>query len=204
MKMKVRFWAMMFFVMVLVVPSMGFADVTFRMDMDANTAGLQTDIIADPGQFYTSNIEVFMDDANDSLSSFGFSLWWDNTELNIQEGDVTTSPLASGWGDLSYWKIESSYVYNFTQTNVGYSAGPITSVVATVNWQALNPSNDSNQDITLGMYDLFDDVYDRNGTQITPQFQGGTVAVAPEPVSSVLFLTGGAALGLNRFRRKRK
>ncbi len=198
----------LFLIGILAIPALSAAATTFRVDMDANTAGLQTEIWATAGQTFTSNIEIVMDSPADSLSIYGFSLWWDMNELSTPlAGDITTSPLASGWSDLSYDVISAPYIYSFAQNNFSGSTGALTGTVATINWTAANPVTDGGLDIMLGLFEPrgVDVVYDGYLSEITPTFEGGTVniAVVPEPMSFVLFAIGATVIGIRRFKMKR-
>ncbi len=128
---------LLFIIGILLIPTVSFATTTVRIDMDANTPGLQNEIRVSPGEYFTTNIEIVLDGITDSLSSFGYSLEWDagglDTPLN---GDVSTSPLAGGWTDLGYSLIQPSYISNFAQITFAYTQGPLTTVVATINWKA--------------------------------------------------------------------
>lgn len=204
MKSKLKIGLFIWLIVFIGIPSMTFAAPTFRIDMDAGTPGLQTDIWVTPGGSFTTNIEVLLNNSSDSLSSFGFSTLWDTGELSTPTaGNITTSALAAGWTDLSYWKIESPYIYNFSQVNFGYSQGPLTATVATINWTASNPATDGFIDIMPGFYSVFDAAYDKDGSEVTPTFEGGKVNLVPEPISSILFLSGGAALAARNYLRRR-
>ena len=205
-----RFYLLLLMMSIIIGPSLASAATTFRMDMDANTPGLQTDIWLLPGQSFTSNIEVVMDDSNDSLATFGYSLWWDTTELNTPEaGDITTYALDTDWADFGYGSISSPYIYNFAQGNIadppnGYSEGALTSVVASIVWTAWNPVTNGSSDNTLGFYSGLDTAYNKDNNSFTPTFEGGRVNLVPEPISSILFVIGGVALGFRRLQKKRK
>jgi hypothetical protein len=207
---QTRFYLLLLIVSIIIGPDLASATTTIRMDMDAGTPGLQTDIWVTPGQSFTSNIEVVMDSGSDSLAAFGYSLWWDTGELNAPTaGDITTYAFDTVWADFGYSNISSPYIYNFAQGNIadppnGYSDGPYTGIVASIVWTAWNPVTDGLSDNTLGFYSGLDTAYDKDSNIITPVFQGGSVNIVPEPVSAVLFVIGGTALGFRRLQKKRR
>jgi len=192
---------------IMVSSSITFAGVNFRIDMDTSTPGYQDTILALPGNTFTSNIEAILDSSADTLSSFSYSVWWDTAELSTPTiTDITTFPLGSSWSDWGYVEIASPYIKSFTQVHwTSFAEGPITQIVASINWTASNLVTDGNLDVNIGFYNSgVDGAYDKNGIAVTPTFTGGSVNLAPEPISSMLFLSGGAILTLRRYLKKKK
>jgi hypothetical protein len=165
-----------------------------------------------------TDIVLNLPDSTASLSSFGYSVWWDNAELNEpvydpvnnpNTDDIDTFTFAGGWTDFECFSVDSaaSLIRNCSQGNTGiagFSEGPLGSVVASIEWTAFNPLTDASTDIRVGLFDAFDEAINKDLAGVTPQFVDGTVNIVPEPISSALFVVGGATLGFRRFRKKRK
>ncbi|MBI5741180.1 MAG: hypothetical protein HZA16_10725 [Nitrospirae bacterium] len=185
------------------IPSQNYASTAFRVDLDANEPGLQKELWVMPGDSFTANIELVLTDSSDSISSFGFSLWWDTDELDIAgpEG-VVTAFVADGWRDLSYLNIQTPFINNFAQVSFNSSEGPLTAVIASIDWTAGNPQTDRPMDVTPGIYGRFDEFYDGNAGTITPHFESGKINLLPEPASPALFLSGIGALTAGLCRRR--
>ncbi|MBI4848651.1 MAG: hypothetical protein HY808_08780 [Nitrospirae bacterium] len=205
-KKSIRWQACLLFAIGTIIHSIAFAAPSIRIDMDANTAGYQDSILVNPNGSFTTNVEVVLNSAGDSLSSFGFSLWWDANELSAPAvSDITTYALTGDWTDLSYFSIQSPYIYNFEQLNqFSHSQGPLSAIVASITWTAPNVLTDGSIDVTPGAYSQLDVSYDKDLNPVTPTFTGGRVNIAPEPVSAVLLLAGGATIAVRRYLRKRE
>jgi len=198
----------------LLIPSMSFAGISFLIDMDPSTPDVfESDLWLFPGDSFTTNVVVILDSDTDSLSSFSYSLWWDDTELSISGmNNISTYPLESTWQDLLCHSMSVSGIFNCGQINIlGHSEGPLTSVVTTIEWTADNPVTDDSLDMGIYFHSgdfsmgiMPDGAFDKNASPVSVSFGGGSVHLAPEPVSSILFLTGGATLGLKRYWSRKR
>jgi hypothetical protein len=190
----------------------------FSVDMDPGTPGIQSEIQVNPGDTFMTDIVLNLPDNTASLSAFGYSVWWNNTELNAPvydpinnptTDDIDTFPFPGGWTDFECFSVDAaaSLIRNCSQGNTsiaGFSQGPLSAVVASIEWTAFNPLTDAMTDIRLGLFDPFDETIDKDLNDVTPQFVNGTVNIVPEPISSALFVVGGVTLGFRRFRKNRK
>lgn len=184
----------------IIIPSITFAGVS--IDVDDETWVV-------PGESFTTDITLSLDDPNDTLSSFSFSLWFDMDELSSPNA-ISASPL-EGWMDLGC-TIAPPYIYNCSQLSMlGKAEGPLDTVVVSIEWIAVNPTTDNSWDIEPFFYQgdplkgiMPDGAFDESGTPVDVTFNLGKVNVLPEPISSILFLTGGATFGLRRYWKKSK
>jgi hypothetical protein len=211
-KMKVKFYILILLTFLIIIPSAAFSGTsTFRIDMDADTPGLQSEIWVLPGAIFTTNVEVVLNSSNDTLSSFGYSLWWDTGELNTPtDENITTYFLKEGWEYMDpgspYYMIDSNYIYNFAQYTFEYSDVSLTRIVASIDWTASNPLSDASFDIVpeFAYYPgSLDGAWDKEGNEITTVFEGGTVNVLPEPASLILFVAGSMTLVFKSYRKRR-
>jgi len=121
-------------------------------------------------------------DANEYL----YSIWLDFD----RSATVTGLPLPTGWGGTIWAGANTSEFLDASSTGFSYDipAGDSKSGFAfTINYQAGN----------LPFTAYFDD----HAGNISPLT--GATALVPEPVISVLFLSGGMALAVNYYRRTR-
>ncbi|MBI5055619.1 MAG: hypothetical protein HZB61_03255 [Nitrospirae bacterium] len=206
-----KMWMFILMLGVIVVPSLAFSAPTISVDMDPLTDGIQTDIMVNPGQAFTASILLTLHDNTESLSSLSYSLFFDIAELNTPAAsNISVSPITVAWGALDPLSISEPYLLNFSQFNMlGSSQGSVTATIATINWTAKNPVTDGNMDIMPGFLNGNDSAFDKDFNSASFNFEGGKVnlaqqtPVAPEPISTILFLAGGATLGVRRFLKKK-
>jgi hypothetical protein len=178
---------LLFLLGIIVFASTAFAAVpVFEIDMDPSMPGIQDNIDVTSGNTITTDVVITLPDSSASLSSFGFSLRWDNTELATPVlSNAVTYPLESGWTDIQCWKVDAanSLIVNCSQINLsGHAEGPLSGVVATITWTAGTPLNDSLPDIEVGLFDALDIAYNGDGSGVSPTFLSGRVDPGLKPV----------------------
>ena len=155
---------------------------------------------------------VFNPQGTVDVGTYAFNLFYDDAELMWNSGLTTISapsPLSSQMlGPLD--GSTSGFIGNFNAASFGTDAtlsSPFT--LAHLAFDVASPVQDGSADV------WFDTTMDTkfgftvNGSGV---LMGNmpinnnlpSIAVVPEPVSSALFIIGGATLGLRRFRKKRR
>jgi hypothetical protein len=182
MKRVIKPYVLRLLITLMLITDISSAATIIRIDMDADTPGLQTELQVTPGQSFRTNVEVVMDQSSDSLITFGYSLWWDRSELLTPSADnISTFTLGAGWTDFGFDSISEPYISNIANINFGSSQGPLTSVIATIEWTASDPLTDSSVDIIPAFNTSLDTVYDRDNNSFTPVFEGGMVNIIKTP-----------------------
>ncbi|MBI5663540.1 MAG: hypothetical protein HZC49_00410 [Nitrospirae bacterium] len=142
----------------------------------------------DPAKYYD-----FVTTANRDNSAYGgdgdTSRW---TSFSITGADTFTNSSSSGVTVITPGVVQMNTGYNTVNGYVigwtGISAADGSFTVRSENVGAAGPGDD----------------YKSYGIQGFKLAEAGTVPVAPEPISSVLFIAGGAALGFRRLMKKTK
>ena len=197
---KVKLLVLMVLIGIIAIPSLSSAVSSISIDMDPSTPGIQSEIAASAGDTIITDI-IFSLGAGDIMSSFSYSILYDSSELSAPvAGDITENVFASGWGTLGF-VLDDPYIRRIGQLyNSNSSTGLIETVITSIVWNVHTPLDDGFFDITP-MLSFGDGIFDGNLEPLSVQFYGG--AVVPEPVSTALFLTGGAMFGARCFLRRR-
>ncbi len=146
------------------------------------------------------------------LDNYAFNLFYDTSELSWNSGNTSYSP-PSGLshellGPIS--ETTSGFIQNINAAT--FATGPTLTVntnLATISFDLVNPG------VVADAVDVWFDTaqgpaaFTVDGTATTMNNVsingiGPDVVVTPEPVSSALFLVGGATLGFRRFKRRKK
>lgn len=164
------------------------------------------------------------DSGGNTFGNYGFNLFYDDIELdwnlsNSKPWPTLTSPLvAQFWSDPSETTSGQILSINGNVSPFSAAAPTITSplTLATLAFDINNPGIDIGTGD--GLSDIwFDTQAAGTGPNIDGQFitmaqassggnliNGADVALAPEPISSALFIVGGVTLGFRRFCKNRR
>ncbi len=100
------------------------------------------------------------------------------------------------------------HVFDANQVEAGEWTQPLLATLDEPNWTRLTGTGPQNFNSVISNVTDFKiriDLNDNNVVGGTAEINGiDNVAVAPEPISSILFVVGGATLGFRRFRKKFK
>jgi hypothetical protein len=178
------------------------AQVTFSVDMDLGTAGIQSLRAASPGDIFTVGLVLNVGPAG--VSSYGISAQFDTTELSLNGSPAAATPALPGGLSSFGPPLENNalgQVYTFSGFTLGLGPASTSFLVGTINYQAVTLVNDGLADIALGVFNLgVDGCFDNGGNAVIPMFDAGYVVPVPEPGSAMLFVFGMLPLWLARHR----
>jgi len=108
------------------------AQFTFDVDVDPAAPGIQTTRAASINDTFTADIYVTVPGDSPGLAGYGFSVRFDNSELNLNGVPATTEINAGG----ATWSLGGA----FTESNdVGGGAGEVSFISATDALPSVNP-----------------------------------------------------------------
>lgn len=157
-----------------------------------------------------SQVQVgFNSDAGgNTLGTYVFSLLFDNLEMSWNSSATTNTPPA-GLSPIfgTPYADSSSSITNFHGASFGADVaitGNTRVVLATVGFDAFAPFADNLNDVEIDVSRTGTDGFFVDGVNNVIDTVDIRYPVAPEPISSTLFLIGGATLGFRRFVRRKK
>jgi hypothetical protein len=182
----------------------GWAAVSFSVDMDLGTAGIQNTRAASPGDIFSVGLVLSVDAAG--VSSYGVSVNFDNTELSLNGSPASTELLPAGLTfNITPGVASESQPLGQVRTfeAATFGLGPVSTsfTVGTISYKALVPVSDGLADVSLGFFNTgIDGYFDNAGNPVVPTFNPGYLVVVPEP--SIMALLFGGTLSLWLARRR--
>ena len=160
----------------------------------------------DVGAATSINFDVFFnpDPAGNTFGTYSFALFFDNSELQWNAASTTQtppSPLTALFGDP--YLDSADHISNFN--GASFAADPTINTrtkLASVAFNIMNTDDDGIADVWFDKTQLSSFTIGGNSVSITDQNSNLGANVAPEPVSTILFLSGGAVMGIRRFWKK--
>ncbi len=160
------------------------------------------------GSWATFCADLALDFDRDGIFEHGVAL---TNHDNLTQGTLYN---VSSWYESDHYAPPGGYVYNNGKIVTIADGTPVSN--GTVTWDTVGNSPTYKISVPLAINDIFPPVV----SNITPEghgqidvffgnstcandFLGGTIPVAPEPISSALFLLGGGALAAIKFRKKK-
>jgi hypothetical protein len=181
----------------------GLAQVSFSVDMDLGTAGIQNTRAASPGDIFSVGLVLNVDAAG--VSSYGVSALFDTTELTLNgvTPAANNPALPGGLGSLAAptWNNGAGWVHSFNGATLGLGPASTSFLVGTIDYQAVVPVSDGLADVSPGFFNFaIDGYFDNAGNPVVPTFNPGYVVVVPEPSTVALLFAGTLSMWLARRR----
>ena len=145
-----------------------FAQVTFSVDMDTLTPGIQSTRSA-LGPFTAG---LVMSVGTNGVSSYGVSAFLDTTELTLTAGtSANTAPLPAGMFSFAAPVEASPFVYSFNGATLGLGPSSTSFTIGTFSYTVTAIVDDGLPDITPGFYNAgIDGLFDNAGLPVVPVF----------------------------------
>lgn len=186
--------------------------ITVHIDMDTTTDGIQATREAIQGD--TFEVGIVMDIDGDGLSSYGFSVTFDELELSLNSfSEIAPAGLATlipgvdaiDLGDATTIVGESAtQLSSFDGFTFAMGPSDTSVLVGTLEFTVLNPNDNNVPDIAPGFFSLTDGAFDNTlpiGADLVPTATLNPGSIIPEPSSAALALLAGSLLAFRRSRR---